>query len=271
MCRRDTTDPVLRLMLDRYRLHLLSVPRADAAVGDVYVRDGHAVVSPGNVRHLVAPPLEVVADRGPERMADISGEATTMFSASAGLGFLEGALAAMGAAGVVQQLRGELERERVRSVRFSFTDVFRSWTDVLEIGQRIWRHRVDPRQTLAGPGRRYFLVTATASTDTIEIAGEREDGIAPKVDVESLVGSVGGKVSAQRTSGGSVQFFGEEPLVFGVELHELLYDEEARTLRLKVASRPMALRGESAEAQPGPVVEPAVLGAPEDDLLLAVG
>jgi len=37
--KRDIDDPLMRLFLEKYRLNLLSVPRENASVGDVYIID----------------------------------------------------------------------------------------------------------------------------------------------------------------------------------------------------------------------------------------
>jgi hypothetical protein len=58
VCKRTTTDPLIRRVLDRYGLHLLAIPRADAVVGDVYLHDGRRMAPIGNVGHL----LELAAD-----------------------------------------------------------------------------------------------------------------------------------------------------------------------------------------------------------------
>lgn len=264
MCRRDTKDPLLRMMLDRYQLHLLSVPRADATVGDLYVHDGSAVSAPGNVRHLLTPPLDVVADLRSQRMADISGEATNRFEVSAGLGFLEGVLAALGAPGLVQAMSVGFKRERARSVRFSFSEVTRDSVDVLNVGRQIWRHRVDHRHGFAGHGRRYYLVTATTRTDAVTVVAERADGVAPELDFTALGADVRAGVSINSASRGEVTFHAPEPLVFGVELHELVLEHESGTLRLKTMSQPLVLRGDDSE----PAIERATLNTGDASLLL---
>jgi hypothetical protein len=37
--KRDTDDPLMRLFLEKYRLNLLSFPRENISVGDVYIID----------------------------------------------------------------------------------------------------------------------------------------------------------------------------------------------------------------------------------------
>jgi hypothetical protein len=96
VCERSTDDPLIRLFLDRYGLHLLQVPRESAAVGDFYVDDGRRVSPPGNVRYLLDPSPELPAPREGERMADIEGVTSKGYSLEAGLGLLEGFLLAFG-------------------------------------------------------------------------------------------------------------------------------------------------------------------------------
>jgi hypothetical protein len=54
----DTDDPLMRLFLEKYRLNLLSVPRENTSVGDVYIIDDKSIkfASPlGNIQYFLDP------------------------------------------------------------------------------------------------------------------------------------------------------------------------------------------------------------------------
>jgi hypothetical protein len=88
--KRNTDDPLLRLLLDKYRLNLLSIPRENASVGDVYTTDGnnqqHAS-PPGNIKYLLDPPFDFskIKTVTGEVMADVSGTISNSMSADLGL------------------------------------------------------------------------------------------------------------------------------------------------------------------------------------------
>jgi hypothetical protein len=265
MCKRNTTDPLIRLVLDRYHLHLLSVPREQVTVGTLYVHDGRQVGAAGNVAHLLDPPFDAAAGMTTEAMADVAGQMTRGVSLSAGLGFLDGVLGALGAGAILDKVRAGFERNGARSLRFRFTDVTREAVDVLELGKRIWKHRLLEDHALAGERNRYYLVTAVARTHSINIVAERESATKAELDVDALklaAGTAG--VGVTRTENGEVSFHGPKRLAFGVELHELLYDPAKESLRLRMPAGYVAVRGEA------PRVAPAVLGGPDDDAFLDV-
>ena len=53
MWRRNTSDPLMRLFLDKYYLHLLSIPREDVLIGDLYAYDGSRVSTPGKITYFL--------------------------------------------------------------------------------------------------------------------------------------------------------------------------------------------------------------------------
>src|SRR5262245_57134703 len=53
MCRRSEDDPLAKFFFNRYRLHLLAIPREGAAVGDCYVVTPKGILNPGPVGQLM--------------------------------------------------------------------------------------------------------------------------------------------------------------------------------------------------------------------------
>ena len=68
-------DPLLKLILDKYHLNLLSIPRENASVGDLYVQDGDVqhLSSPGSITNFLEPKFEVPQLKIGEILSDISG------------------------------------------------------------------------------------------------------------------------------------------------------------------------------------------------------
>src|SRR6185436_9856151 len=56
VCKRTTSDPLVRAFLDNYGLNLLSIPRKNAMCGDLYIADGPRVSTPGHIAQVLIPP-----------------------------------------------------------------------------------------------------------------------------------------------------------------------------------------------------------------------
>ncbi|MEO7521235.1 MAG: hypothetical protein ABIW79_05410 [Gemmatimonas sp.] len=82
MCKRTERDPLLRLFIDEYNLHLLAIPRENAAVGDVYVHDGKRTSAPGSLVHLLTPVFTMPAIVTGEQLADVAGTVSREWSST---------------------------------------------------------------------------------------------------------------------------------------------------------------------------------------------
>src|SRR3954447_25077709 len=101
MCKRSDDDPLVRHFVDQYRLNLLSIPRADADPGDLYVRDHHGLAAPGAPAGFVPRAPQLPEPRRGEAVTGLSGKLSRRVSTKLGLGLLEAFLTALGAAGIV--------------------------------------------------------------------------------------------------------------------------------------------------------------------------
>jgi hypothetical protein len=266
VCKRNTEDPLVRAFLDRYGLHLLAIPREHAAVGDLYVSSKRGVAVAGRVEHLLEPPLAITATTVGERLADVAGLVSLGVSVGAGLGLLEGFLTAFGAAGLVGKARASFESKRTRSIRFRFQNATRDSTDVLAVGRSIWRHRFPDAHGVGDEHSRYYLATAVARTPSLTIRAETETGDTVKLDVEAAhIAGADTNISVTEASEGDITFAGDRPLAFGVELHELVFDEKMQALKLKDPPPPMRVRGNGADERS---VRPAFIGGEDGDVLL---
>ncbi|MDP9226986.1 MAG: hypothetical protein M3P18_24710, partial [Actinomycetota bacterium] len=243
MCKRTTPDPLLRLFLDRYGLHLLAVPRAGASVGDVFVSDGRRTSPVGNIRHLVRPGLELAPHRG-EPMADIAGRSTREVGLEAGLGVLEAFLTAIGAAGIVDAVNARYSHGSARSLAFSFEDPVRDHVDVLEVGAALLDRQL-VAESVFGPGdHRYYVTTAVARSRALSVQGRADNRSAMEIGAEVVkVAEADAAVEVRLGQDGKVTYAGKDWLAFGVELFEVLPDSEAGILRLAMPGGPVSVRG----------------------------
>ena len=72
---KKSEDPLLKMILDKYRLNLLSIPREKASVGDLYVQEGNSpyVSTPGSISNFLEPAFEIPQLTNGEIMAFVSG------------------------------------------------------------------------------------------------------------------------------------------------------------------------------------------------------
>lgn len=80
-------DPLLKYLLKEYHLNLLSVPRANASVGDLYIRKGNSkdFFPPSSIAYFLEPQFQLPRITTDETMADIVGNVSKDMSANAGL------------------------------------------------------------------------------------------------------------------------------------------------------------------------------------------
>jgi len=86
---------LIRSFVDKYNLHLLSIPRANASIGDLYRYDGDTVSTPGKISYFLEPIFEISKVTAGETMGDISGIISNGIDAKFGLEFLDGFLTAV--------------------------------------------------------------------------------------------------------------------------------------------------------------------------------
>lgn len=267
MCKRTTSDPLLRRFLDRYGLHLLAVPRADVAVGDVYISDGHRTTPVGHVRNLLEPALEVSPALN-EPMADVTGQMSREVGFEVGFSVLETFLVAVGASGIIDSLKAEYVQRDAQALTFSFEEPARDHVDVLEIATALDGRRLRSVSAFDAKKHRFYLTTTVARTRSISVREQRESqgstelsaGVAALADIDA-------KVKIKRLDNSTVTYSGDNWLAFGVELYELSYDADAQVLRLALPRNPVGVRGNNAPPSRPPR---ALIGDPAGDVFLTV-
>jgi len=271
MCRRNTDDPLVRMFLDRYHLHLLAIPRHGVAVGDLYVHDGKRVSPPGNVQNILDAPMEMPPLKIGELMGEVSGLTSKAVAVNVGLGLLAGFLTALGAASVVDKVKAAYAHNNAGTLRFRFAGATRDSVDVLALASRIARRRLAADQPFVTNGNRYYLVTGVARASSLSVVAESGGGAGATLglDVKQIVG-VATSIKIDANQNGEVIFTGPEALAFGVELHELVYDEDEQRLEFKMPENAIRVRN-AADTPATPLLTPATIGGPEDDVFLTVG
>lgn len=269
MWRRTSDDPLARLLLDRYGLHLLRHPREDVSIGDVYPQQDSHVLSPGRLDNFIVPAPELPPIRRGEKMTDVAGTTSNIVSREAGFGFLESFLAALGALGLSATLRARLEAGHAGGLRFRFANATRDYVDPFALERRLRKQELALEDTLMKPGYRYYLVLGVVRGNAISFTAVDEQTRALGLDVAAVqLAEAGAAIKLERAKTEEVTVTGGTSLAFGVELSELLYNEQRRRLELAVTHDLIQVRADEEEEIPGRAW--SRLGGAEADMFLPV-
>ena len=180
----------------------------------------------------------------------------------------DGFLAALGAGGILSKVRAEYELKKVRSLKFRFANATRDWINPMELGGRLVGHRLSGAHPFVAEGHRYYLVTAVARTPSISIIAETNGSTGGTVEIGAAhLADAKSTVKVESSGTGEITFAGEQPLAFGVELYELVYNQKRQQLKLKMPEGAIRVRSVYSAA---PLVTPAFIGGDDGDIFLRV-
>jgi hypothetical protein len=228
MSRRNANDPLLQAFLSTYHVNLLSIPRQSAAAGDAYVQDPTGAMSPpGKLKFLLTPELHMPEILREEKLSNLSGKQTRAIDLDASLQLLDGFFSAIGAAVGIGKIKAEFENKHASKVRFQLKDATRDSVDAFEFGKSLIPCKLNGRQPFVRPGNRYYAVTGVLRSKSITLHSEDETSTKIGLDIGALHNAVdvGGKIAVSSDAEGEATYTGLTPLAFGVELVELLYDD----------------------------------------------
>lgn len=268
ICKRTTVDPLLQVFLEAYGLNLLSVPREDADVGSLYVRNNGRISSPGLLSRFLTPELDIPTVAKNQRMASVIGKVSSAISCSVGLSLLEGFFIALGAAAFFGKVRSAYVTGKAHSLRFSFRDPCRDSIDVGLMGSKLIRHEFNADHALINPGNRYYLVTGVARSTSISVtaATKSQDSVSLGVEVFK-VADAEGRLQIKSEGEGTYTYSGTKRLAFGVELYELSYDERHGKMKMLLPEGAIRVRSRAA-ASAVPLLKPAFIETPDNDAFI---
>ena len=264
LCKRNTKDPLLRKFFDTYHLSLLSIPRANASVGDLYVRSNDRIGTPGSIIYFFEPVLELPPVSVGEQMSDVYGTFSNDVKFGVGLSLLENFFNAVSAPGIFHKIKAEYSLQHAHSFVFSFTCVERQSMDAGLFGSRLIRHRFNDEHAMVNPGNRYYVVSGLAQSPGITVSANTKDCNKIKLDAEVLKiagGEVG--IEIEQSHEGEITYTGDTKLVFGVELYELIYDEKRNKMKMLLPKE--AVQVMAAQQGEQKLLRPAELGGPDED------
>ena len=243
--RRTSKDPLVRALLDSHRFNLLSVPRKNAGVYDVYVGRGRNIPPPSRLADLFNKPPALPRPeverpfKAPEKVFSSSVEVNIVAQ-------LVGKLFAANNTALAEgSMSAEIQSKGGHTGRIKFRDVMREYVGPIAVHREISSAPLPAGAVDFLQGKQIYLTVGVVRAKglEIEVADEQRNVVKGEIDVskfaESAKGSTSAGVTTSRSQSGSLLFDGPGDIAFGVELVELTLDPLSRTLR--VGDTPPAL------------------------------
>jgi hypothetical protein len=268
MWKRKSSDPLGDLLFNRYGLHVLSRPREDVEVFAVFpVSDGKSD-APGKLETFLGGNGFAVPEvRRGEHLADLAGATSDGVSAELALGFLEGFLTLLGAAGIAADLSAACRRKNVRSLRFRFCDASRDRVqDPFALDLALRRHAFDRDASPMRKNYRYYLAVAVHFSSDVSFTAldDSENTVDLRAELPVLAqGHAHLAPSAHR----ALTVTADRSLAYGVELSELSYNKRRERLELEMTKRYIQVRKDFGEL---PGQARSIIGGDDDLMLLRV-
>jgi hypothetical protein len=261
---RKTTDPLGKLLFEKYGVHVLSRPRQHVSVFQVFgVRDGEVFQS-GDIDGFLHSQFDKPEVAMGEVMADIDGTTSDALVGTVAVNFLQGFLALIGA-GAAKTVSGALKKSDSRTLRFQFGGCTRDHVkDDFDLENRLSDFAFDKDKSAMKAGCRYYIATGVQYCNRIKF--EALDKNMAKIDMSADVpvvaaGEIGLSVDRDR----QITATSDKLLAYGVELNEIRYDEKRKRLGLQGAQNHVQVRGAGAGGLPK-----AMIGGPEDTMILRI-
>jgi len=245
----------MKIFAEKYKLHLLPIPRDDISICDIYISNERGVTSTGNLVDFLEPPYQIPPIQTGS-MADISGQLSKNVSIDIGIGLLEGFLSAFGIQNIIQKVRIGYENKGAHYLKFRFSNIQRQSVSVVKAATNLINHVIPENHPLYDPKNKYYLVTAMIRTSSISIIAE--DGNHQDIDIGlDVIGiaELSSSVSITKSSNNEMTYIGKNILVFGVEVHELNYSEKNRSFKMNAMNKFVGLRGQEEDVR-----RPAIIG-----------
>lgn len=264
MWNRNSKDPLARLFIERYGLHVLARPRQAVAVFDVFPVAGGRAASPGSLAAFVGADLSLPEIRRDERLADVSGTTSDRVSGGAAFSFLESFFAAVGALPVLGKLTQSFDAGKSAGIRFRFSNAVRDSVDAFAFERVLRKHKCGLDELLMQDGCRYYVAIGVHRSDAM--AFKMLDAKSAEVNLSAEVKALGdGRLGFKTAGDRELVIKSEKPLVYGVELSELVYNPRRTRLELAV-TRDFVQTMAPGDELPG--AARSMIGGPEDSLML---
>lgn len=264
MWTRKTTDPLGKLLFEKYGLHVLNRPRENVSVFQVFgLRDGEAFQA-GDIDSFLRLKFDKPDVERGEALAEISGMTSDAVSGNLALGFLQGFLAFL-RVGVVNDISVAMEKARGRMLRFRFDDCTRDYVkDGFDLDWKLSEVPFDRYKSAMKEGCRYYIATGVHYCDKLAFGAldENMKEVAFSANVPAIAS---GKAGLKVENNTWITATSDKRLAYGVELNEIIYNKKRGRLHLKESQNYVHVKSDVIDDMPK-----ATIGGPDDLMILQI-
>jgi hypothetical protein len=264
MWSRKTSDPLGKLLFEKYGMHVLSRPRENVSVFQVFgLRDNEAFQS-GSIESFLRSKFDKPVIEKGEALLDVDATISDAITGNLAVGFLQGFLTLLGA-GVVKTISVAMEKSQSQALRFRFGGCTREYVkDGFELDWKLSEVSFDRDNSAMKEGCRYYIATGVHYCNklTFEVLDKNLAKVDLSADVAMLASAKTGlSVEEDR----QITATSDKTLAYGVELNEIVYDQKRKRLRLQESGDYVHVKGVQTAGLPK-----AMVGGPDDSIVLQV-
>jgi len=254
MCRRNTSDELIRRFLDDYHVNLLSMPGRRVQCGSVYIKEGKRLTAPGLLSEIIEAELTLPSPFAEDDLSDLSGTWSDSVSLSVGIKLLSNFLTALGLGGLLDKLQASAMETNARNMAFRFKKVSRESLSPAGLGTALIGHHFRVGHPWVKDGNQYFAVASVLRSASISIQGrDRQDTAVGLGAGLATVADVDAKVEVKEEDDHALTYRGRDPLAIAVELYELRWDSGRQELVFQTPRGPLHILGLQEDEPPDPV------------------
>jgi len=264
MWTRKTSDPLGKLLFEKYGMHMLSRPRENVSVFQVFAVKGGETALSGSMDSFLRSTLEKPEVAEGEAVLDIDTTTSDAISGEVGVNFLQGFLGLLGAS-VVKSMSVAMEKSQTQALRFRFGKCTRDYVkDGFELEWKLSEHPFDKDNSAMKDDFRYYVATGVHFCK--QLTFEALNKSMGKIDLSAEISALGGgKVGLAASSERQVTATSKKTLAYGVELNEIVYDQKRKRLRLQESKDYVHTKAAAPAGLPK-----AVIVGPDDVMMLRI-
>jgi hypothetical protein len=238
---RDSKDPLLKLLFEKYEFNMLSIPREKVNLGDIYrlSKNDLKLYPSTNIRNFMTQQFEMPPVDPPETLIDISGQLSGDVEAKLGLDLLQNFLNVLSGAGLGTRIKAKYEHSGTHSVRFQFIGATREHIDPFLFGDELKNKNIKVKNPAFDQSDRYFVTMGVIRSKSISILAmnEKNQKLDVGIDIAGIA-DVSGGVNATKSEEGMMTYKNTtKELGIGIELVELLYNSEGNQFKLEEVNK----------------------------------
>jgi hypothetical protein len=242
VCRRGDGDELLDKLAVKWSVNLFRVPRGGVEVGDVFVANKRTLEQWDRLRDLYRPELELPRPK-PRPVPDMARVESKSYNASAGFEALEGFLQGLGVPAVPLRAAIKAARTAIVSLSFSVGNVLRTGLLPGEINRQMKLRAKGAHWESVDMTRRHYVAHAVWDAKSLQVKVEGEAKTVSELSASlAKVAKATAGLTTKRDSSGLISYDRDQPIVFGLQVTAVRFDDGVPGLDGAVDPGPMQVR-----------------------------